>query len=399
MVEQVVPSYLWVLLFAPAMGGLVGWLIGRFKAQPGASPRWGVRAGSASALALLGLLTVPYLSHVDRDTTAFGGVGTTNVVFSPSGPTLVTANGDSTWILWNITDAARPSRLLTFNDDVRYSPDGRILASRNQLWSLADPTHPVRAARFNGGEPLAFTVDGRTLATHDRTSTMLWNISDVNHPRRIASVIVGEQALFSPDGTVLFTRDDHTAEVWSLTDPSQPFAVAHIPDAGDWVLSRDGRTLAISAWEHPVRVWNVSEPAHPVLTATLPDNHGDKLTFSPDSHVLASARADGGIWLWSVPDAQLLAALDAPGEFPAQIGASDTLTTVAFTPDGHTLASVAGNVIQTRWDVTDPSAPVKRATLTRRSNGPGVVGFSPDTSIVAGAAIDRTNSITLWRVA
>jgi hypothetical protein len=73
-----------------------------------------------------------------------------------------------------VTDPARPHRLATFNDDARYSADGRVLASRDALWSLADPVRPVRIAEYGGGEPVAFSAGGTLLATHrNRTTTTL----------------------------------------------------------------------------------------------------------------------------------------------------------------------------------------------------------------------------------
>jgi hypothetical protein len=60
---------------------------------------------------------------------------------------------------------------------------------------------------------------------------------------------------------------------------------------------------------------------------------------------------------------------------------------------------VTGNTTETRWDVSDPAAPVRLATVTRETNGAGVLTFSPDTSTVGGSAVDGSNTVTLWRVA
>jgi WD40 repeat protein len=388
MVEHVIPSYVGVLITAPAVAALAGWMVDRTRRR---------RLAGVSLLGLA-LLTWPLLSHVDSDSTAFGRVGTTNVVFSPAGGTLLTANADYTWILWNISDPARPIRLATFNDQVLYSPDGSLLASRNVLWSLRDPGRPARLTLFRAGEPVAFSADGGTLATHNASDMM----TDPIHPVQLARFAAAEQALFGPDGRTLLILDDgaSVATVWSLADLTHPAQEATIPDAGDWTLSPDGRTLVLAQWESPIRAWDVSDPAHPRPIGALPADSEGKVSFSPDSRTLTSSRSDGTIRLWNARDLSPLATLPPPSEpTPQQIGASDTLTTVAFSADGHTLASVTGNTTESRWAITDPTHPVRLSTVTRETNGAGVVRFSPDLSTVAGAAIDGSNSITLWRVA
>jgi WD40 repeat protein len=59
---------------------------------------------------------------------------------------------------------------------------------------------------------------------------------------------------------------------------------------------------------------------------------------------------------------------------------------------------VTGNDTVSVWDLTDPRGPVRARVLTRHTDGAGQVAFSPDAGIVAGAAVDGSNSITLWRL-
>ena len=77
---------------------------------------------------------------------------------------------------------------------------------------------------------------------------------------------------------------------------------------------------------------------------------------------------------------------------------SDTLTTMAYAPDGHTLSVVTGNANVSVWDLTDPNRPIRTRTFTSTTAGAGRVAFSPDTTTVAGAAVDASNSITMWRL-
>jgi WD40 repeat protein len=389
-VERVIPSYLAVLVVAPLLGALIGWLVA------GVPRRWAI----VPVLAV-GLLAYPTVNAMaGRDDTVFGGVGATTVVFSPAGGTIVTSNGDYTWILWNVTDPGRPRRLATFNDEVRYSPDGRLLASRNALWSLANPARPYRIASFRYGEPVAFSPDGRVLASE----AALWGLADPAHPTRLGTLAGGGDEFFAPDGRTFYTRDDATMTVWDVTDPSRPAAVARLA-GGPGSLSPDGHTL-VAEHAGEVVLWDVTDATHPRRTGVLgpaadpadPGGVGSRAVFSPDSRLAATGARDGTVLLWSAASATRIAVLPSIDRGNVQIGASDTLTTMAFAPDGRTLSVVTGNATVTVWDVTDPVKPVPARTLTRRTYGAGRVAFSPDTGTLAGSAVDGSNSVTLWKL-
>jgi WD40 repeat protein len=420
-VEQVVTSYLLILVVAPMVGALIGWLAATTvtptaKSLPAGSvpsrrpPLVRVRLAATSALAVIGLLVYPGVNAaVANDSTAFGGVGTTNVVFSPAGGTLLTSNAHYTWILWNVTHPAHPSRLITFNDHLLYSPDGRALASRNVLWSLADPIRPTRTAEYGGGEPVAFSADGALLATHrTRTTTTLWQVNDRIHPARLGDIPAAGDGVFSPDGRIFVTREDTTTTLWDVTDPDRPARLAVLAGGGSGPLSPDGTTLATDT-DTGIVLWNLANPARPrrlgVLGGTSdPSNPGyvtGQAVFAPDSHTAAVGDRDGAVLLFDTATAARTTTLPPTPGSPnnnGQIGASDTLTTIAYAPDGHTLSVITGNTTVSVWDLTTPNRPVRARVLTRHTNGAGRVAFSPDASTVAGAAVDGSNSVTLWQL-
>lgn len=404
LIEQIVPSYFWLLVIAPAVGASVGWLASLFFDHPvlaGLTRRNVVSGRAAAAVAVLvaAVGMAQYGSAIDRDTTQFGVVGTTNVAFSPAGHTLVTANAERTWILWDVGDLRAPVRLATFNDQVRYSPDGLTLASRNALWSLPGRGAPHRLTTFTGGEPLAFSPDGRTLVTHDQHKAQLWDVTDVRRPVRLSTFDAGDEGLFAASGNTLITRDDqaNTAGLWDVTDRFRPGPLATIPAAARLVTSPDGTLLGLAPTDGPVDIWNIAEPRHPVRTR-LADTDNEKVLFSAN-HLIATANNRGTVRLWN-PDGTLIATLaPPPGRIPDQIGVSSTLPSLAFSADGHLLSTVFGNRLASRWDVADPAHPRRLDTISRTTRGAGVVVFSPDQRTVAGAAVDGSNSVTLWHVA
>ena len=86
-----------------------------------------------------------------------------------------------------------------------------------------------------------------------------------------------------------------------------------------------------------VRLWNLTDPTHPApLGQPLTGHTGAVLgvAFSPDGHTLASASLDATVRLWNLTDPTHPAPLGQP-----LTGHTDAVNGVAFSPDGHTLAS------------------------------------------------------------
>src|SRR6185295_12611380 len=85
-----------------------------------------------------------------------------------------------------------------------------------------------------------------------------------------------------------------------------------------------------------------------------------------------------------------------PEELATLTGHTDYVSTVAFSPDGNTLATGSGDKDKTArlWDITNTRHPRELATLTGHTDSILFVAFSPDGGTLATASVDHT--VRLW---
>ncbi len=109
-----------------------------------------------------------------------------------------------------------------------FSPDGHILASSDgpvQLWDVASLAQPAILSELQSSgaavESVAFSPDGRTLATGDFGGTIrLWGVTDPRYPTLLGQPLTGSALgvdAFGPDRhTLAGASDDGTTRLWNL---------------------------------------------------------------------------------------------------------------------------------------------------------------------------------------
>jgi WD40 repeat protein len=340
-----------------------------------------------------------------------------SAVFSPDGRTLASASEDKTVRLWDVRTHEQLSKLGGHTDavwSVAFSPDGRTLASASvdktiRLWN-ARRQQPLGEPLNGHTEPVwkaVFSPDGRTLASASYDKTIrLWDMrTHTQLGESLADPATVESVAYSPDGHTLASASglptvpgaaDKTIRLWDTRTHKQLGAplTGHTSYVYDIAFSPDGRTLASSSDDKTIRLWDVR--THKQL-GKLRGHTGVafRVSFSPDGRTLASAGGDfevsgGGdttVRLWDVRTHKQI------GE-PLR-GHTDVVWSVAFSPNGRTLASASADKTIRLWDVR-----------THKQLGPPLTGhrdvvqsaaFSPDGKTLASASRDKT--VRLWDTA
>lgn len=291
--------------------------------------------------------------------------------------------------------ASAPERTLTGHIDtvlsVEFSPEGNMLATKSKdktirLWNPHSGSL-LRTIDTNPRGGIAFSKDGSILASAEGTDKVvnLWHTGTGKLQKTLGGHLGNVYYVtFSPNGDVLASGDsDGNIILWN-PDTGQLLRTWHADTLDGLTFSADGKFLANGGRDAPnVKVWN--SDTGQLLHTLEPDVDGVfDVAFSPEGHILASV-GWGGMDFWDANTGELLRS------FPRESGR--VYLSVAFSPDGKTVACGKDFEGISLWDV-------KKGMLLKnlRVNREDVydVAFSPDGRTLA--SVGDSAQVHLWEI-
>jgi WD40 repeat protein len=323
---------------------------------------------------------------------------------TPDGRSVLTASEDGELAWWDLRSRAKTRTLRIeagFAPALAVSPDGLTAAvgirHGVKLFDLRSGT--VRTAIGDAaGSPnfVLFSPDGTTVVATNRDTTVTrWDVASAEplETLRGHSNFV-QQPVYSPDGETLYTvSHDGTAIAWDLTGDrrlGRPFTFTNDGtfsrtgyDGHPGRISPDGRLIAVGLKERGVALWDARRlrPVGPPLRATA--GEVKTLAFSPDGRTLAAVTGTH-LTLWDVASRSRLHEIYA--------GSPSIVLAVAFSPDGARLATASGDRGLQLWD---PATGERIDALG--SGGASDVSFSADGGLVAFSP--DNDGVEVWDVA
>ncbi|HKB37932.1 MAG TPA: serine/threonine-protein kinase, partial [Gemmataceae bacterium] len=304
-----------------------------------------------------------------------------------------------------------------------FAPGNEILAlacddGKVRLWNLStDQPRAILSGHTRRVWSVAFSPDGKTLASvsgdweqrQEPGEVKLWDVPTSKLLRNLGRhSAVAFSVAFSPDGKLLASGGwDHVVRLW---DPLRGKQVAvltgHEGAVRSVTFSPDGRTLASGSFDGTVRLWDIAT-RKPRLIVTCEGHEVNCVAFSPDGKTLATAemvpREDRDTrpdWDAIQPGQVRLLNTTTGKEFRVLRGPRGMILSVAFAPDGRTLASGGGSWSffgeVTLWDDSGK----ERLTLNNHARWVECVAFSPDgrTLVSTGGTPNVPAEVQLWDV-
>lgn len=256
------------------------------------------------------------------------------VKFSPDGVRLATASWDNTAGIWNLKTGSLDRKLggkHTYNlMDIDFSPDGEQLATaggdgRAFVWNVrsGEPLllHQVDHPEFSHNKKQVHGVAFSPLESDHHLATagwdkhvFIWDSRTGARKQKLPSR--GENyggfnaVAFSPDGKLLATADTKKKiKLWDV-DSGELIRtlLGHETYINEILFSPDGKRLASGGGDKQAIIWDVATDKKP-LSLKHPEEVHDA-AFSPDGKLLATACANGRFYLYPIDNKDVIKAAE-----------------------------------------------------------------------------------------
>lgn len=292
-----------------------------------------------------------------------------------------------------------------FGTNIKYSPNGKILATVNRfgyivLYAVESEETLENFANPKWVRAFAFRPDSKVLATgHIDGTVRLWDTGDINQGIGLrdrlgeAGILSGHKEMvnsisYSPDGKWMVSGSlDKTVRLWDANSGKHERTLSgHRRAVYSVAFSADSKIIAVACWGG-VFLWDTHTgqriqtlDLRPIVKAETPTVY--TLDFSPDGETIVTGSSDGAVYLWDVDTGQRLRMINQNEK--ARVV---PLYTVAFSPDGNTIAGSSGHIYL--WDVNDTEQEPRILTAPNRFHTG--FAFSPNGNKIAGIGYSEIN--------
>lgn len=246
-------------------------------------------------------------------------VGPVNrAIFSPDGNYLVSAGEDHNVCVWKVatgelvktlTGHAAGVHEITFSpDQIHFATEAADETAR--IWSLHSDTGVALNGLTGTKAALAFSPDGKLLATEGGPGTELGALPEGDFPVTMWDVATGKMR------SMLKGHRDYITGV---------------------SFSRDGEAIMTTSGDSTARLWTIDGQLVKDLAHTGPVTAG---VFSGDSKILVTASADKIVRVWDKLDGKLISELR---------GHSQAVNSVAVRSDGNSIVTASDDQTVRLW--------------------------------------------------